>query len=114
MFITGVERRRRLRQQYQREQLIQLWRITVLLGLATGLGLLLLRLGWTLRGPSQVRIEGNLNLSAETIFQAAGLRFPQLLLDQALSVDRELCRGTRQEQVSTFSDVTPLISLGRR
>ena len=81
MFITGVERRRRLRQQYQREQLIQLWRITVLLGLATGLGLLLLRLGWTLRGPSQVRIEGNLNLSAETIFQAAGLRFPQLLLD---------------------------------
>ena len=43
--------------------------------------MLLLRLGWILRGPSQVRIEGNLNLSAETIFQAAGLRFPQLLLD---------------------------------
>ena len=79
--LLRIERRRRLCQRYQQEQLVQLWRIITLLGFTTGLGFLLLRLGWTLRSPSQICIKGNVNLSAETIFQTAGLRFPQQLLD---------------------------------
>jgi cell division protein FtsQ len=76
----GAERRRQLRQQQRRERLLNGWRFLVLLGLATGLGYGLLRLGWTLSGPEQVEVLGSRQVTTTEVITAAGIRFPQPLL----------------------------------
>jgi cell division protein FtsQ len=48
---------------------------------ALGLGWVLLRQGWMLRGPQQVEITGSQQVSREQAIQAAGLRFPVPLLE---------------------------------
>jgi cell division protein FtsQ len=76
----GVERRRRLRQERRREQLIQVWRLLLFSGSATALGWLLLSLGWTLRSPEQLRVNGSERIDSEAVTKVAGLSFPLPLL----------------------------------
>lgn len=77
----GVERRRELRLQRRNERLRNAWRMLVLLGLSAGLGALLLREGWTLTSAEQVEVAGSRHIDREQVIQAAGLDFPQPLLD---------------------------------
>lgn len=77
----GAERRRQLRLERRRERLRNGWRLLVLLGLAGGLGYTLLRQGWTLSEPQQVEVLGSKQVGAEQVIEAAGLTFPQPLLN---------------------------------
>ncbi len=70
----GVERRRRLRQERRREQLIQSWRILLFGGVSTGLIWLLLNAGWSLRSQEQLSVSGSDRLGSEAVVKAAGLR----------------------------------------
>jgi cell division protein FtsQ len=76
----GAARRRELRQQRRAERLRNLWRFLVFSALATGLGAVLLREGWTLRDPSQLEVSGSSLVNREQVIQAAGLSFPMPLL----------------------------------
>lgn len=62
------------------ERLRDGWRVLVYAALASGLGVLLLREGWTLQGPSQVEVSGSRLVNREQVIEAAKLRFPQPLL----------------------------------
>ncbi len=77
----GAERRRQLRQQRRQERLVQLWRLLVFSALAAGLGYGLLRQGWLLRSPAQVEVSGSRVIHRDQVIQAAGLRFPEPLLN---------------------------------
>ena len=76
----GAVRRRELRLQRRAERLRNLWRFLVFSAMATGLGAVLLREGWTLRDPSQLEVRGSSLVNREQVIQAAGLRFPTPLL----------------------------------
>lgn len=76
----GVRRRKQLRQEKRADRLRHLWRTTVFLALAAGLGYALLREGWTLRDPAQVEVRGSTKLGSEQVIQAGGIEFPQPLL----------------------------------
>ncbi|MEI6829095.1 MAG: FtsQ-type POTRA domain-containing protein [Synechococcaceae cyanobacterium ELA445] len=78
---SGAERRKRLRQQRRQDLLRHSWRAVVFSAAALGLGWVLLRQGWMLRGPQQVEITGSQQVSREQAIQAAGLRFPVPLLE---------------------------------
>jgi cell division protein FtsQ len=77
----GASRRRELRLLRRAERLRNLWRFLVFSALATGLGAVLLREGWTLRDPSQLEVRGSSLVNREQVIQAAGLRFPTPLLE---------------------------------
>jgi cell division protein FtsQ len=77
----GAERRRQLRQQRRAEQLRHLWRFVVFSGISAGLGFVLLRQGWNLRQPNQVEVTGSSLVNRDQVIQAAGLHFPQPLLE---------------------------------
>jgi cell division protein FtsQ len=76
----GAARRRELRLQRQAERLRNLWCFLVFSALATGLGAVLLREGWTLRDPSQLEVSGSSLVNREQVIEAADLRFPIPLL----------------------------------
>lgn len=76
----GAARRKELRLQRRAERWRNLWRLLVFSGLSAGLGLALLRHGWTLRDPSQVEVNGSRLVSRDQVIQAGGLRFPLPLL----------------------------------
>jgi len=76
-----LERRRALRQQKRRELLLNGWRTLALLGLSTGLGWLLLRHGWTLKGTEQVVVLGQTGISPELVSRIGQFNFPQPLLE---------------------------------
>jgi len=76
----GVERRRRLRQERRREQLIQSWRILLFAGVSCGLIWLLLSAGWSLRSQEQLSVSGSDRLGSDAVVKAAGLRFPRALI----------------------------------
>ncbi|MFM7085585.1 MAG: cell division protein FtsQ/DivIB [Cyanobium sp.] len=76
----GAARRKELRLQRRAERWRNLWRLLVFSGLSAGLGLVLLRHGWTLRDPSQVEVSGSRLVSRDQVIQAGGLRFPLPLL----------------------------------
>ena len=76
----GVERRRRLRQERRREQLIQSWRILLFAGVSSGLIWLLLSAGWSLRSQEQLSVSGSERLGSDAVVKAAGLRFPRPLI----------------------------------
>lgn len=76
----GVQRRKQLRQEKRADRLRHLWRTTIFVALASGLGYALLREGWILRDPSQVEVAGSTKVSREQVMQAAGMKFPQPLL----------------------------------
>lgn len=75
-----MERRRQLRRQRRMERLRDGWRVLVYGALATGLGFVVLREGWTIQKPSQVEVSGSRLVSREQVIEAAALRFPLPLL----------------------------------
>lgn len=77
----AAARRRDLRQQRRAERLRNLWRLLVFSGLSAGLGLVLLRQGWTLAAPGQVEVVGSRIVSHAQVIQAGQLRFPLSLLE---------------------------------
>lgn len=104
----GVERRRQLRQQRQRERLRNLWRLVVLLSLSGGLGYALLRQGWTLTDPSQVEVVGSRQVSREQVLEVAGIRFPQPLLAlQPKRIAEEVAGSLPVEQVQVSRLMAP-------
>jgi len=60
--------------------MIQLWRLLLFSGAASGLTWLLLSFGWTLRQQEQLRVSGSGRLGADAVSKAAGLTFPLPLL----------------------------------
>ena len=76
-----VARRRELRRLRRQTLLVQLWRLVAMLLLSGGLAWILLRHGWTLRGPEAVILQGGTSLQTNQVVEAAKLRFPQPLLE---------------------------------
>ena len=76
-----VARRRELRRQRRQTLLVQLWRLVAMLLLSGGLAWILLRHGWTLRGPEALILQGGTSLRPDQVVEAAKLRFPQPLLE---------------------------------
>ena len=76
-----LERRRALRKQKRLELLLNCWRTLALLGLSTGLGWLLLRHGWILKGTEQVVVLGKTGISPELVSRIGQFTFPQPLLE---------------------------------
>ena len=76
-----VARRRELRRQRRRALLVQLWRLVAMVLLSGGFAWILLRHGWTLRGPEAVILQGGASLQTNQVVEAAKLRFPQPLLE---------------------------------
>lgn len=97
---AGAERRRELRLQRRRDRLRHLWRIVVLTGAASGLGVLLLRQGWVLRTPSQVELIGSRLVSRDQVIREGQLRFPlQLLTLRPHALAHRLSTGLPVEDV---------------
>ena len=76
-----VARRRELRRLRRQTLLVQLWRLVAMLLLSGGLAWILLRHGWTLRGPEALILQGGTSLRPDQVVEAAKLRFPQPLLE---------------------------------
>jgi len=76
-----MARRRELRRQRRQTLLIQLWRLVAMLLLSSGFAWILLRHGWTLRGPEAVVLNGGASLQTEQVIEAARLRFPHPMLE---------------------------------
>ncbi len=76
-----VARRRELRRQRRQTLLVQLWRLVAMLLISGGFTWILLRHGWTLRGPEAVILNRGNDLETAQIVKAANLRFPQPLLE---------------------------------
>ena len=76
-----VARRRELRKQRRQTLLIQLWRLVAMVLVSGGFAWILLRHGWTLRGPEDVILNGGSALKTVQVVEAGILSFPQPLLD---------------------------------
>ena len=76
-----VARRRELRKQRRQTLLIQLWRLVAMVLVSGGFAWILLRHGWTLRGPEDVTLNGGSALKTVQVVEAGNLSFPQPLLD---------------------------------
>lgn len=104
----NIERRRRLRQEKQRERLIQAWRLLVYAGSTTALAWILLSSGWNLRSIDQVRVSGSNRVGPESVVQAAGLRFPLSLLSlQPGNLERRLMDELPVQSVSIHRRLLP-------
>ena len=98
-----VARRRELRRQRRRSLLLQLWRLVAMLLLSGGFAWILLRHGWTLRGPDAVILQGDSALQTAQVIEAAKLRFPQPLLEVSpRELERQLIQSlpVRSAQVA--------------
>ena len=98
-----VARRRELRRQRRRSLLLQLWRLVAMLLLSGGFAWILLRHGWTLRGPDAVILQGDSALQTAQVVEAAKLRFPQPLLEVSpRELERQLIQSlpVRSAQVA--------------
>lgn len=89
-----VARRRELRRQRRQTLLLQLWRFVALLLLSGGFAWILLRHGWTLRGPEALVLKGGAALKTNQVIKAAKLRFPQPLLEVSpRALEQQLIRA---------------------
>lgn len=89
-----VARRRELRRQRRQTLLLQLWRLVALLLLSGGFAWILLRHGWTLRGPEALVLKGGAALKTNQVIKAAKLRFPQPLLEVSpRALEQQLIRA---------------------
>jgi cell division protein FtsQ len=85
-----------------------LWRFFVFSALAAGLGAVLLRQGWMLRDPSQLEVRGSALVNREQVIQAAGIRFPQPLLNlRPRQLSRSLVEALPVEQVKVTRLMLP-------
>ncbi len=76
-----MARRQELRRQRRQTLLVQLWRLVALSVLSGGFAWVLLRHGWTLRGPEAVILKGGAALETDQVVEAANLNFPHPLLE---------------------------------
>ena len=76
----SVERRRQLRRERRRDQLIQAWRIMVFTGSSAALAWIILSAGWTLRSIDQLQVVGSDRLGPDNVAKAGRLQFPLPLL----------------------------------
>ena len=76
-----VVRRQELGRRARQTLLIQAWQLVALLLLCGGLTWMLLRHGWTLRGPEAMVLRGDAFLETEQVIESAQLSFPQPLMD---------------------------------
>ncbi len=74
------ERRQKLKQEYQREQLKNLWRVIFLFTLSLGLGFLFIRSSQTEINSEKIHIKGANKLNPDSIINASGYFFPQKLI----------------------------------
>ena len=89
-----VARRRELHRQRRQTLLLQLWRFVALLLLSGGFAWILLRHGWTLRGPEALVLKGGAALKINQVIKAAKLRFPQPLLEVSpRALEQQLIRA---------------------
>ena len=89
-----VARRRELRRQRRQTLLLQLWRFVALLLLSGGFAWILLRHGWTLRGPEALVLNSGAALKTNQVIEAAKLRFPQPLLEVSpRALEQQLIRA---------------------
>ena len=90
-----VARRRELHRQRRQTLLLQLWRFVALLLLSGGFAWILLRHGWTLRGPEALVLNGGAALiKTNQVIKAAKLRFPQPLLEVSpRALEQQLIRA---------------------
>ena len=89
-----VARRRELHRQRRQTLLLQLWRFVALLLLSGGFAWILLRHGWTLRGPEALVLKGGAALKTNQVIKAAKLRFPQPLLEVSpRALEQQLIRA---------------------
>ena len=103
----NIERRRRLRQEKQRERLIQAWRILFFAGSTTALALILLSSGWNLRSIDQ-SVSGSERVGAESVVEAVDLRFPLPLLSlQPGNLERRLMDELPVRSVSIHRRLLP-------
>ena len=83
--------------------MLQLWRLVAMLLLSGGFAWILLRHGWTLRGPDAVILQGDSALQTAQVIEAAKLRFPQPLLEVSpRELERQLIQSlpVRSAQVA--------------
>ena len=89
-----VARRRELRRQRRRSLLLQLWRLVAMLLLSGGFAWILLRHGWTVRGPEAVVLKGGSAFQTVQVVEAAKLRFPQPLMEVSpRALEQQLIRA---------------------
>ena len=89
-----VARRRELRRHRRQTLLLQLWRFVALLLLSGGFAWILLRHGWTLRGPEALVLNGGAALKTNQVIEAAKLSFPQPLLEVSpRALEQQLIRA---------------------
>lgn len=89
-----VARRLELRRQRRQTLLLQLWRFVALLLLSGGFAWILLRHGWTLRGPEALVLNSGAALKTNQVIEAAKLRFPQPLLEVSpRALEQQLIRA---------------------
>lgn len=87
-------RRQLLRRQRRRRRWQQLWRQTVLLGLAAGSLWLATSSRWQLQSASQIRLTGNQLLADQAVHELLALDYPQSLLEvHPLRLERQLVTG---------------------
>ena len=104
----NIERRQRLRQEKQRERLIQAWRILFFAGSTTALAWILLSSGWNLRSIDQIRVSGSDRVGAESVVEAGDLRFPIPLLSlQPGNLERLLMDELPVQSVSIHRRLLP-------
>ena len=89
-----VARRRELHRQRRQTLLLQVWRFVAFLLLSGGFAWILLRHGWTLRGPEALVLKGGGALKTNQLIKAAKLRFPQPLLEVSpRALEQQLIRA---------------------
>ena len=89
-----MARRRELRRQRRQTLLLQFWRLVVMLLLGGGFTWILLRHGWTVRGPEAVVLNGGSDFQTVEVVEAAKLRFPQPLMEVSpRALEQQLIRA---------------------
>ncbi len=78
--IIRAERRKKLRKEYNNNQLIQFWRVIVFSSLSAVTGFTFIHNGWRLIEKEHILVKGTPNLTSQSIVIASGINFPAPLL----------------------------------
>ncbi len=74
-----AEKRQKLRIKHRNNQLLQLWRVVVCSSITYGLGVLVIKNGWSLIDVEQITVQGSSKIQAASIISASGFSFPKPL-----------------------------------
>lgn len=102
------ERRQQLRRRRRWRLVQQSWQFLAVAGLAVGLGWVAVSPVWVLRGPNQVRVEGNRLLSEAAVRDLLPLAYPQSLWKlQPRQLARELEARAPIERATAIRQLVP-------